>query len=234
MFGILLACFALVAVPIIAVQYQRFIASCLPCTDSDVLSEPDDTGLDGAGEKPQSRSGTDEKIQRGAGASVSKEGGMRTTRKPWDPPFPMSENRKGSGYLVLEPSPPTRRQENATEEQKEEMGDGEVRQESVRLPVTAPGIDRPPVDELLRNRSSAMPKTTPTASSRPSDSSSRLSLVQTFILILAFLIFVFAFAILVAHCLAWFVVYKTEARLGEARKGLLRGGDMRVCLCARG
>jgi hypothetical protein len=37
---------------------------------------------------------------------------------------------------------------------------------------------------------------------------------------------------LTAHCLAWFIVYKTEARLGEVRKGLLRGGDMRVCLCA--
>jgi hypothetical protein len=60
------------------------------------------------------------------------------------------------------------------------------------------------------------------------------SLLQSIVLILLFIIFIFAFAVLVAHCLAWFVVYKTEARLGEARKGLLRGGDMRMCLCARG
>jgi hypothetical protein len=33
--------------------------------------------------------------------------------------------------------------------------------------------------------------------------------------------------------MAWFIVSKTEARLGEVRKGLLRGGDMRVCLYAR-
>ena len=62
----------------------------------------------------------------------------------------------------------------------------------------------------------------------------RPTLIQTIALILAFIVFVFAFAVLVAHCLAWFIVYKTESRLGEVRKGLLRGGDMRVCLCAHG
>lgn len=59
------------------------------------------------------------------------------------------------------------------------------------------------------------------------------SIVQVIVLIFAFVIFVFVFAILVAHCMAWFVVYKAEVRLGDLRKGLLRGGDMRVCLCAR-
>lgn len=62
----------------------------------------------------------------------------------------------------------------------------------------------------------------------------RFSVLQSTILVLAFVLFVFAFAVLVAHCLAWFIVYKTESRLGEVRKGLLRGGDMRMCLCARG
>jgi hypothetical protein len=42
------------------------------------------------------------------------------------------------------------------------------------------------------------------------------------------------FAMLIAHCLAWFIVYKTEARLGEARRGLVQGGEMKLCLCARG
>lgn len=60
-----------------------------------------------------------------------------------------------------------------------------------------------------------------------------LSIVQIISLIMASIIFLFAFAILVAHCMSWFVIYKTEARLGEMRKGILRGGDMRVCLCPR-
>ncbi|PSN64136.1 hypothetical protein BS50DRAFT_591093 [Corynespora cassiicola Philippines] len=61
----------------------------------------------------------------------------------------------------------------------------------------------------------------------------RLSVFQAGILALAFLLFVIVFAILVAHCLAWFVVYKTEVRLGEVRRGVMRGGEMRVCLCAK-
>ncbi|KAH6639429.1 hypothetical protein C7974DRAFT_131125 [Boeremia exigua] len=48
------------------------------------------------------------------------------------------------------------------------------------------------------------------------------------------ILFIFAFAILVAHCLAWFLVYKTEARLGDVRSGLLRGGEMKLCLCGKG
>lgn len=60
-----------------------------------------------------------------------------------------------------------------------------------------------------------------------------LSVVQITSLIMACIVFLFAFAVLVAHCMAWLVVYKTEARLGEMRKGLLQGGDMRVCLCPR-
>jgi hypothetical protein len=58
-------------------------------------------------------------------------------------------------------------------------------------------------------------------------------MLRTVALVLAILLFIVAFAVLVAHCLAWFIVYKTEVRLGDLRKGLLRGGDMRVCLCAQ-
>lgn len=60
------------------------------------------------------------------------------------------------------------------------------------------------------------------------------TLWQILLLTMGIIIFVFAFAILVAHCLAWFLVYKTEARLGEVRSGLLRGGEMKLCLCGRG
>jgi hypothetical protein len=63
---------------------------------------------------------------------------------------------------------------------------------------------------------------------------SGLPLWQALLVAMGFIIFVFAFAIIVAHCLAWFIVYRTEARLGEMRSGLLRGGEMKLCLCGRG
>jgi hypothetical protein len=61
-----------------------------------------------------------------------------------------------------------------------------------------------------------------------------MALWQILLITMGFIIFVFAFAILVAHCLVWSLVYKTEARLGEVRAGLLRGGEMKLCLCGRG
>ncbi|KAF2728657.1 hypothetical protein EJ04DRAFT_581182 [Polyplosphaeria fusca] len=61
-----------------------------------------------------------------------------------------------------------------------------------------------------------------------------ISALKASALVLGILLFIFGFAVLTAHCLAWFIVYKTEARLGEVRRGVVRGGEMRVCLCARG
>jgi hypothetical protein len=61
-----------------------------------------------------------------------------------------------------------------------------------------------------------------------------MSIVWTGLAVLTCILLVLAFALLVAHCVAWFVVYKTEARLGEARREVLKGGEMRLCLCARG
>ena len=75
----------------------------------------------------------------------------------------------------------------------------------------------------------AAPEPTPTTAIRQQP----FSFLQAILLLFAFIIFIFAFAILVAHCITWFVVYKTEARLGDVRRGLLKGGDMRICLCAR-
>jgi len=51
---------------------------------------------------------------------------------------------------------------------------------------------------------------------------------------LGVLLLLVAYALLIAWCLALFIVYQTEARLGEARRGLVQGGEMRLCLCARG
>jgi hypothetical protein len=42
----------------------------------------------------------------------------------------------------------------------------------------------------------------------------------------------FCVAILIAHCLAEFLIHKTEGRLGEARRSIMQGGEMRLCLCA--
>ena len=61
-----------------------------------------------------------------------------------------------------------------------------------------------------------------------------MPLWQILLLLMGLTIFVFAFALLVAHCLAWFLVYKTESRLGEVRTGLLKGGEMKLCLCNKG
>ncbi|KAF3034218.1 hypothetical protein E8E12_001954 [Didymella heteroderae] len=60
-----------------------------------------------------------------------------------------------------------------------------------------------------------------------------MPLWQILLVTMGLIMFVFAFAVLIAHCLAWFLVYKTEARLGEVRTGLLRGGEMKLCLCNR-
>lgn len=59
-------------------------------------------------------------------------------------------------------------------------------------------------------------------------------LIWTTVAILSCALLLCLFAILIAHSLATFIVYKTEARLGEARRGIAQGGEMRLCLCARG
>lgn len=59
-------------------------------------------------------------------------------------------------------------------------------------------------------------------------------LIWNVVAVLACALLVCLFALLIAHSLASFIVYKTEARLGEARRGITQGGEMRLCLCARG
>jgi ABC-type Fe3+-siderophore transport system permease subunit len=58
--------------------------------------------------------------------------------------------------------------------------------------------------------------------------------LRTTLAILVGILLLFAYAVLIAYCLAWFLVYHTEARLLEARRGLTQGGEMRLCLCSRG
>jgi hypothetical protein len=66
------------------------------------------------------------------------------------------------------------------------------------------------------------------------ESKSFMAVVWTILAILAGIVLVLGAVVLMIHCLAWFIVYQTEARLGEARRGLLAGGEMRLCLCGRG
>lgn len=82
-----------------------------------------------------------------------------------------------------------------------------------------------------RDAAKAYSSDVPRASNAPK---AGMKLWHILLFTMGIIIFVFAFAILVAHCLAWFLVYKTEARLGEIRSGLLRGGEMKLCLCGRG
>jgi hypothetical protein len=189
------------------------------------------------------------------------EGGKRTapmtTRKPWDPPFAMSPRRAGETYRILARSQsPVRDYKGKGEaavqtEAVEEDMDNVFEPGIGHVPATEP-IPSPVMPAPLNWRAPPNPGPVPKPMSSPPareevlavksveraeptvQSGSRFSVLQTVALILTFVICVFAFAVLIAHCLAWFIVYKTESRLGDVRMGLLRGGDMRVCLCAHG
>ncbi|KAF2662238.1 hypothetical protein K491DRAFT_284088 [Lophiostoma macrostomum CBS 122681] len=100
-------------------------------------------------------------------------------------------------------------------------------------PQPTPSISYPNDGDPSTSRSPTPRPPPPNSHSTGHLSSSPASILKSIALILACLISIFLFAVLIAHCLAWFIVYKTEARLGEARSGLLRGGEMRMCLCAR-
>jgi hypothetical protein len=137
-----------------------------------------------------------------------------TSRKPWDPPFPTYSSRKGKeredAWLIL-PS-----NSDARNERNDEAGEERVGQHGGR------SVD---ALEIIREKEQFVDK---------KEAKSLMSIVWTSVAVLAGILLTLLFAILIAHCLAWFIVYKTEARLGEARRGLVQGGEMRLCLCARG
>ncbi|KAF2441523.1 hypothetical protein P171DRAFT_523511 [Karstenula rhodostoma CBS 690.94] len=182
----------------------------------------------------------------------------RETKKPWNPPFPMRSKTLREAYLILPRSEDEKRDEykgkgkeqerRSTSQMPPDEEDGVLN--IGHVPVTdlpswsapAPSPMRSAPAQVRESPTAiqgrpearvASTQATPESTSATIERKRSLSLVQTIVLVFALIIFLFAFAILVAHCMAWFVVYKTEARLGEVRKGLLRGGDMRVCLCAR-
>ena len=125
-------------------------------------------------------------------------------RKPWDPPFPRTPQTQESKNIWLTYLHPL-----------QSCADPAPQARAASLP--------PSTQPITAN----FPK-----HSLSGYSSNRTSVLKIATFAMGVILFIFAFAILIAHCLAWFIVYKTEARLGELHKGVLRGGDMRVCLCA--
>jgi hypothetical protein len=180
-------------------------------------------------------------------------------RKPWDPPFPRRETLKEkveggmkSNVWVMPPTPPkkTGRELEAkgvavrlfppdvdgddgyVYEQEEQQDVDEP--EGVTTPKITPVTPAPVPDVTPAPQTSVHPSTSKPAPAKKKAKakSSVMSALWICVAIFAILLFILAFAILVAHCLAWFLVYKTEARLGEARRGIMQGGEMRLCLCA--
>lgn len=222
MFILILAC-VLIIFPIFAVQIGRISEAFHDYAGSALLTSKsgDVNGVDGS-------------------ADMKKETGKQAVqynRKPWDPPFPNSPDgsKKMAGYPSLPPMQPSTMNEN----RMRPLSPGPPR---LHTPTPQPQLQivRPssvPPDSLSDGhdviRTQHVSTVSPAALSSPLRPSKPLSTLQAIASALAILIFIFVLAVIVAHCLAWFIVYKTEARLGELRKGLLRGGDMRVCLCAK-
>lgn len=165
-------------------------------------------------------------------------------RKPWAPPFPRMAQVMGKGKPVEWRSlPPTPSRKTGRELEVKGMAMRLFPQDSdgdrTHAAQAEPGISS--VHDL-RSDQTTMKETEiphpdraePVPSNRPlqKSRSSVMSVIWPSLAILAILLFILSFAILIAHCLAWFLVYKTEARLGEARRGIVQGGEMRLCLCA--
>jgi hypothetical protein len=172
--------------------------------------------------------------------------GKEVVRKPWDPPFPKKPERGvENGWSLMPPTPPKK-----TGRELEAKG--------IARRLFPPDGDsgytynKEPNDGVIGPDREVSPRPTPkstpalgthdgvsidsaklaSAKKKGKSKPGVMSAVWICIGIFAVLLFILTFAILVAHCLAWFLVYKTEARLGEARRGIMQRGEMRLCLCA--
>lgn len=247
----ILAYITLIALPIIVTQYPRYMES-LHHHHPLLFSPSTSLAHHGA----DSKNAADDPSARLGGASDGTEEDRTTARKqagkkPWDPPFPSSaEGAKRQPYRILRPTTELAMEDGGSASQEEgtkrsydgvAVGGGKTQ---VHSPVIRPSVDatqlKSPsplvfaVPEPLKNPSTNSAKGVAHPAGPHESRGFHPSLLQSILIILFLVVFMFAFAVLVAHCLAWFVVYKTESRLGEAKRGLLRGGDMRMCLCARG
>lgn len=162
-------------------------------------------------------------------------------KKPWDPPFPRMAQVMGKGKPVewrsLPPTPPRK-----TGRELEARGvavrlfpqdsDGDGTHATLAKPETSSVHEDQTTTKETEFPYPERAEPVPSNRTQQKSRSSVMSVVWPALAILAILLFVLSFAILIAHCLAWFLVYKTEARLGEARRGIVQGGEMRLCLCA--
>lgn len=158
----------------------------------------------------------------GAESAGEDEGRVSGVRKPWDPPFPKRRSVQVGEWRVLPPSQPRKWRRDA-------------RETVPRTPRFPPDVDGE--DDEDRNAATASKhgdegKVGGLDISEGETRSKFRLLLWGGIAVMAILLFLLAFSVLIAHCLAWFLVYKTEARLGEARRGIMKSGDMRLCLCA--
>ncbi|KAF2845733.1 hypothetical protein T440DRAFT_256730 [Plenodomus tracheiphilus IPT5] len=152
-------------------------------------------------------------------ASAEEEGGdVSPRRKPWDPPYPRRESVRVGSWRIL---PPVPRRERGSVVEEEERNVAEVNGEG--------GRENVPLGRSVQEVGGGEQRGDTAGAEKKSKG---MLLVWVGAAIVAVLLFLLAFAVLIAHCLAWFLVYKTEARLGEARRGIMMSGDMRLCLCA--
>lgn len=195
-------------------------------------------------------------LNKGKTEGKDKGKGRSGARKPWDPPSgrrregrgekEMEERQTGGNkWFVSSPVP-----------LKKTGRDMEAKGVSRRLfSADDEGeypYDHEPHDGLLELHREDMPRLTSTPLPAPAtkdcasvdaaksvpvkkESKRKPGLVSAIWICVGFftvLVSILIFAVLIAHCLAWFLIYKTEARLGEARRGIMQGGEMRLCLCA--
>ncbi|KAF2872782.1 hypothetical protein BDV95DRAFT_398243 [Massariosphaeria phaeospora] len=254
---VLVACAILTLVPIIAVQLNR-AADPKPLNLNPFYGAsrtPSIANLDGESSPRQSHLGLPLALRPGRTATVhGHEGGNYANvedaageeaygrtwqKKPWDPPFPTSVGRLGTMYRALPPTAtPLDELRRGTERVAASGAASTAPASKSQLHSSSPPQSpRPP-----RLQPQTQPEAAPTPAPQPPppppghtqpSHSSRPTYLQITLLLLAFLLLIVLFAVLTAHFLAGFLVYRTEARLGEARKGIMRGGEMRMCLCPR-
>lgn len=227
---LLIACLLAVCLPILSVQLPRTALfkrthsnDAVAETRSKILQRPTPIRrrarmhlfqTDGAPSSPGADSGSARNREESA------------SRKPWDPPFPRGNGETGRPrWMELPRVTPVRETE---EDQKHEETIEDISSTSLGGRSTAVGLSEAECEPQNRNPTSTIAMQYHSSKRKPA----AMSILCLMLGILGIILILLAFAILIAHCLAWFLVYKTEARLGEARRGLLKGGEMRLCLCA--
>ncbi|CAI6338314.1 unnamed protein product [Periconia digitata] len=242
----LLGCILLVIVPILLEQYPRYLkrvsshsqssssSSSLPTPNpsqsQDAIAYPKfEPSLDGVDEKAIELAPLVKPVQK-----------ARESRKPWEPPFPKAPfpHTEASSATIAESTRNTisQRVDDRGRDSDQVAAGGMPTQGNTDIPPndgTSTGILPGSVSHRITSLE-ANPSPPP-ISYREYDGRSHPSALKIFIFVLVFTVFLALFALMIAHSLAVFLVYKAESRLGDVRKGLLKGGggDMRLCLCAK-